>query len=126
MDMSRRFLVGAMALAPIAISAPAVAMASVSEFPAALADYQHWRELYVNHISGELLSSDPGYEEAWADSNRVAEHSKRALRRMLLTPSRNASDLAVKIDAVTEEYRYFEFPDDLMEIISADAKRLAV
>lgn len=127
--MDRRTLISGLALAPVAVAAPAVAQtmlcAPVDTIDAAIAEYQRQRAIDDAHPFGTTRMDDPRYEELSADCSRQIAITMAAFEKVIDTPSRNAGDIGRKLEIVLREYGDCEFPDDVIERIAADAKRLA-
>lgn len=125
--MDRRTLIAGLALTP-ALAIPAVAQTMLCapvDLDAAIAEYWRLWELQENHPYAHARKSDPRYEELLKDSRRACEATAAAFMKVIDMPSRCGADIGKKIDIVINEYQDFELPNDILERISADAKRLA-
>ncbi|GLT02731.1 hypothetical protein GCM10007897_41530 [Sphingobium jiangsuense] len=111
-----------------ALAVPATAQTMLCapvDLDAAIAEYWRLRAIADNHPYAHALKSDPQYEELLKDSRRACEAAAVAFMRVIDIPSRCGADIGKKIDIVINEYQDFELPNDILERVSADAKRLA-
>lgn len=117
---SRRDAMRALAILPTIIIAPAARAATglaclpTSAFPAALTEY---RKAPADFERIAAAGDDNAAEIA-------GNVSDRAFEAMLRAPSRNAADIATKIETLIFEYEDCIMDEDRLALIGQDARRL--
>lgn len=112
--MDRRSLItrGLATVVAVGVAPAAFAMPS-SEFDRALAAWRKERAIFANgHIPDDV-------------AQEAVKRIDAAFIRLLHVPSRHVGDVSTKLDALIVEYDDCQFPAELVELIAADARRLA-
>lgn len=121
---SRRGVIGALALSPVAIAAPAVAGASALDFNKALAEYNNAWLALNDHPLGFCSPSDPRWNDLIKDSRIYSARADNALDNLLRCPSPDGNALATKIEVLIKEYEDSPIDECRLELLITDARRL--
>lgn len=128
---SRRDAMCSLAILPALIAMPAVATAApmlvcapADSLAEAIFEFHRLTGVYDSHPVHDLLMSSPDWDLADEDSGQALNAIRRQLDICLRIPSRNGRDVATKIDLLRQHYQDFEIPDELLKLISTDARRL--
>jgi len=125
--MTRRSLVAAAMISPVAIAAitaPAIGAPS-NDIPAMIAEYWRLWEAYEAHPVHDLSMREPNYEEVERDGNRAHDAADAQMQRILRAPSRTGRDVGLKIEMLLKGYEDCIIPEDMLALIAKDARNLA-
>lgn len=128
---SRRDAMRALAMIPTMIAFPAVASAEpmlvcapAGHLAEAITEFYHLTAVYDRHPVHDMLLSSPDFAQVDRDSGLALAAIRRQLDTVLRIPSRNGQDVASKIDLLLHHYQDFEIPEDLLKLISVDARQM--
>jgi len=111
----RRSFIAVLALAPVALASSAAA-SPVDQFSVALKTY------YAKRAEFDLACSTRSSDDV---TNAACRAADEAYRRLLCLPSRNAADIALKLEITLAEYEDCEISEERLRSIAQDARRLA-
>lgn len=94
-------------------------------FTAAVARYKTADQRTIDHADNSVSRSDPTYPAWDAENSRLVKEWKESLEALLEFPSPDAATLATKLELFADEFRDSEINNDLLDVIVADARRLA-
>jgi hypothetical protein len=112
------------AMPAVANAAPMLVCAPADNLAEAIAEFRRLTGVYDRHPVHDLLMSSPDWDLVDEDSGQALNAIRRQLKICLRIPSRDGRDVATKIDLLRLHYQDFEIPDELLKIISTDARRL--
>jgi hypothetical protein len=121
----RRSFITAALMAPVAIAAPASAIAHDGGFRQAVAKFRQMRAIYDNHPGHDVMASHPDYREQADAVTAMCREVSRQFDAVMRIPAPDVGAIATKLELALEEYQDFEMPNEAIAAIARDAKRLA-
>jgi len=127
---SRRDVIRALATLSVASvptmasAAPMLVCAPADHLAEAIAEFHRLTGVYDRHPVHDMLMSSPDWERVDEDSGQALKAIRRQLDTVLRIPSRTGQDVASKIDLLLHHYQDFEIPEDLLKLISVDARQI--
>jgi len=105
-DTTRRSLLNAMLIAPVAISAPAMAAAgtSASDWEVVLRNWREAQAEYVKHPYGSALPDHPEYRRYEEEAEALSDKESHALDAVMETRAPNRAALIEKLKIIEREY----------------------
>lgn len=121
---SRRGFLAAAALAPVAISLPAMA-APAPRVADLIAEYWAIMDEHERHPFGRTMGDHPDYKRFEQEADAIHERALAVQQRALRLPAKSRREVGMKLDMILKDYRDCQLPDDLLQIIADDARRMA-
>jgi hypothetical protein len=127
METSRRNVVAAIAVAPIALTIPTLAAAgNRAQFEALFAEHQAIRAQWNAHPFSSMLHTDPGYDLLEAEDKALMYRDSDARDAIIAFPAPDHRAIIQKLDFITAEWMMdgSEASNEYLAAIKADVQRL--
>lgn len=122
--ITRRSIMGAMALAPLALAAPAVAATPSTQWDRVLQNWQSLWDAYETHPFPRTPYDDPNIRILEADANGILTRQEGAFKEVIYYPVSDHRGLVQKLEATRVAYDDCEIPMEYLEAITRDVRRL--